>query len=40
MRGHVDPQVGLFTYFSVEERIPRDHPLRHIKWQADTVSRR
>jgi len=37
MRGHVDPQAGLFSYFLIEERIPRDHPLRQIKSQADTV---
>ena len=37
MRGHVDPQGGLFSYFSVEERIPVDHPLRRIKAQADSV---
>jgi transposase len=37
MRGHVDPQSGLFSYFSVEERIPTDHPLRRIKAQADAV---
>src|SRR3990172_13048038 len=37
MRGHVDPQSGLFSYFSVEERIPADHPLRRIKAQADSV---
>jgi transposase len=37
MRGHVDPQGGLFSYFSVEERIPADHPLRRIKAQADAV---
>jgi transposase len=37
MRGHVDPQSGLFTYFSIEERIPADHPLRRVKAQADTV---
>lgn len=37
MRGHVDPQSGLFTYFSVEERIPADHPLRRVKAQADAV---
>ena len=37
MRGHVDPQDGLFTYFSVEERIPADHPLRRVKAQADAV---
>lgn len=37
MRGHVDPQSGLFSYFSVEERIPADHPLRRIKPRADAV---
>ena len=37
MRGHVDPQNGLFSYFSVEERIPADHPLRRVKAQADAV---
>ena len=37
MRGHVDPQSGLFSYFSVEERIPADHPLRRIKARADAV---
>ena len=37
MRGEVDPQGGLFSYFSVEERIPADHPLRRLKAQADAV---
>src|ERR1044071_3766161 len=37
MRGHVEPQGGLFSYFSVEDRIPSDHPLRGIKVQADAV---
>src|SRR5499426_1550282 len=37
MRGQVDPQGGLFSYFSVEERIPADHPLRGVKSQADAV---
>lgn len=37
MRGHVDPQSGLFSYFSVEERIPADHPLRRVKAQVDAV---
>jgi hypothetical protein len=37
MRGQVDPQSGLFSYFSVEERVPVDHPLRRIKPQADAV---
>lgn len=37
MRGHGDPQSGLFSYFSVEERIAVDHPLRRVKAQADAV---
>jgi len=37
MRGHVDPQASMYSYFSVEERIPTDHALRRIKAQADTV---
>ena len=37
MRGHVDPQSSLFSYFSIEERIPPEHPLRAIKAQAESV---
>jgi transposase len=37
MRGHADPQSGLFSYFSVDERIPVDHPVRRVKAQADAV---
>lgn len=37
MRGHVDPQGPLFSYFSVESRVPADHPLRAVKTQADGV---
>ncbi len=37
MRGHIDPQGKLFSYFSIEERIPAGHPLRRIKAQADAV---
>ncbi len=37
MRGHVDPQSSLFSYFSIEERIPAEHPLRAIKARADAV---
>jgi transposase len=31
MRGHIDPQSHLFSYFSPEERVPASHPLRRIK---------
>jgi len=37
MRGHVDPQGAMFTYFSVDSRVPADHPLRSIKANADAV---
>jgi transposase len=37
MRGQVDPQGPLFSYFSIEERVPADHPRRRIKSQADAV---
>ena len=37
MRGHVNPQSSLFSYVSIEERIPAEHPLRRIKAQADAV---
>ena len=37
MRGQVDKQSGLFSYISVEGRVPSDHPLRRIKAQADAV---
>ena len=39
MRGHVDPQSAMFTYFSPESRVPADHPLRRIKAHADAVLR-
>jgi len=39
MRGHVDPQSGMFVYFSAESRVPGDHPLRTIKAYADSVLR-
>ena len=37
MRGHVDPQAAMFSYFSPESRVPENHPLRPIKAQADAV---
>lgn len=37
MRGHVDPQAAMFSYFSPESRVPANHPLRPIKAQADAV---
>ncbi len=35
MRGEVNPQGHVFSYFSPEERVPAGHPLRSIKLYAD-----
>lgn len=35
MRGELSPQSHMFSYFSPEERVPQDHPLRQIKHHAD-----
>lgn len=35
MRGELNPQSHLFSYFSPEERVPTSHPLRAIKQYAD-----
>lgn len=37
MRGHVDPQSMMFSYFSPDSRVPANHPLRPIKAYADKV---
>ena len=37
MRGAVDPQSSMFHYFSVESRIPADHPLRGVKKLAESA---
>ena len=37
MRGRVDPQESMFSYFSPDSRVPQGHPLRQIKGHADTV---
>jgi transposase len=37
VRGKVDPQSGLFSYLSPEQRVPADHPLRSIKAYADAA---
>ena len=31
MRGHDEQQGEVFSYIPLEERIPRDHPLRRIR---------
>ncbi len=35
MRGEVDPQSQMFSYFSPESRVPAEHPLRNIKAHTD-----
>jgi transposase len=37
MRGHVNPQSHMFSYFSPEDRVPAHHPLRSIKSYTDTA---
>ncbi len=37
MRGEVDPQSLMFHYFSVESRIPAEHPLRRVKKLVETA---
>jgi transposase len=39
MRGQLDPQSSMFTYFSPDSRVPAEHPLRRIKAHADRVLR-
>ena len=35
MRGHRERSGSLFSYVSIEERIPATHPLRRIRKLAD-----
>jgi len=37
MRGENETQGHMFTYLSPEQRVPKDHPLRKIKENADQV---
>ena len=37
MRGDADNQQPLFHVFEVEDRIPKDHPLRDLKRRADRI---
>src|SRR5262245_52218597 len=37
MRGDDPQQAAIFSYFSPEERVPHDHPLRTIRTLADAV---
>lgn len=40
MRGETKKQVNLFSYVSLESRIPSDHPLREIKRLCDETLKR
>jgi hypothetical protein len=37
MRGDERRQVGMFSYVTLEQRVPKDHPLREIRKQTDVV---
>ena len=37
MRGDERVQDGMFSYVSLEERVPQDHPLRVIRRLTDEV---
>jgi transposase len=39
MRGDERLQEGMFSYVSLEQRVPRDHPLRAVRKLTDTVLR-
>ena len=39
MRGQDTQQTAMFSYISLEERIPADHPLRAIRAMADCALR-
>jgi len=39
MRGDERVQDGMFSYVTLEQRIPQDHPLREIRKQTDVVLR-
>lgn len=35
MRGEIDPQRGMFSYIDLEQRVPKDHPIRKIRRVVD-----
>lgn len=37
MRGEMNPQARMFSYFSAESKVPAEHPLRSLKGYADQV---
>ena len=40
MRGRRDPQVTMLAFVDLEERVPKDHPIRTIKTVADKALER
>ena len=40
MRGDDQQQSGMFSYVSLEERVPQDHPLRRIRETVDEILRK
>ena len=39
MRGDDHQQLGVFSYVSLEERVPQNHPLRPIRQSVDEIFR-
>jgi transposase len=39
MRGNDDRQEAIFSYVSMEQRVPKDHPLRRVRAMTDTALR-
>ena len=39
MRGDDQQQSGMFSYVSLEDRVPQDHPLRAIRKCVDEILR-
>jgi len=37
MRGQGKVQVHMFSYVDLEQRVPKDHPLRPIREMADRI---
>src|SRR5579863_6608404 len=39
MRGHDEEQESMFSYISLEKRVPLDHPLRRVREMTDRALR-
>ena len=37
MRGADGQRLGMFSYVSVEDRVPSDHPIRTLRMHVDTI---